>query len=611
MIWTTCLLMPALLMPQGGKPDPKKSAAKPPAEQRMFRPMPLPGTIAQFRGARKIDIDGALSDWPKAVPIEMQDPRQVSGTSLGAYRGPNDISGQVYMVWDETNLFVAIQVIDDWHRDLKKNVPLRQEIPPADNVIITFDPKRDTVEMGSDPGRQEDRTFLFADMEETAGQLILWDRLRGSKTLAPGAACVVTRRAKEGVTIYEARIPWPMILPAGAKPVAGYTLDMQVVINDYDEPGDRLPQTRVGWNFGMGPKINPGLWGSVMLLKEFDAKRDKAPAFPRAPKPSHKLVTREAWLGLYRGIHKTSPTFVTGTTADPAAAGGEARHKLLVEFDRHLEDYPRLDNLNYHHRIQRRMSRENAGLGQSGLPFFWNYALTDMARRIKTPPDGKAIRLFRLPQGGWYVRSATCNFVIDPCGFGIEKLYMQRGVDFALLTRPAEPTRRHDPLLIRMVASKPKRQFFTHLEFHLRGSVPGSMFRVKPFVEYLMGGLESIQAIGRVSDDGKVTLSYGYLVKWKDGPTLLVAGLSITPAEIEKIGLRPDVLIVSGAHQDAIPIARAVNARYTVIEDVFVAAEYPAEFGGRYTYDKALRLQSDMKPLRTVILAPGESIDFK
>jgi len=165
--------------------------------------------------------------------------------------------------------------------------------------------------------------------------------------------------------------------------------------------------------------------------------------------------------------------------------------------------------------------------------------------------------------------------------------------------------------LIRMSASKPKRQFFTHLEFHLTGAAPGSMFMVKPFVEYLMGGLENVQAIGRVSSDGKVTLSYGYLIKWKDGPTMLVAGLSVTPDDLKKIGVRPDILIVSGAHESAAKIARYVNARYTVIEDVFLASEYPEQFGGRYAYEKALRLQNEMKPLQTVILAPGESIDLK
>ncbi len=610
MTWITCLLAPVLLMPQGGKPTPKKPA-KPPAERKMFRPMPLPRGIVEQRGVRRIAVDGSLAEWPKAVPIELRDPRLVSGSSLGAYRGPNDASALLFMVWDEKNLFLAVQVADEWHRPLKKDAPLRQEIPVVDNLLITFDPKRDTTAMGADPGRREDRAFMIADMEAAAGGLMFWDRLKGTKTLTPGGHCVASRQEKQGITLYEVSIPWRAILPPGTNAKPGYVFDLQVELNDYDEVTDRLPQTRLGWNFGMGPRIEPALFGSVMLVEKYDQSTDNQPRFPRSPKPSHKVRQRSEWLDLYRGIAGTKPMFATEATPDPAMVGGAERHQHLVELDQLLAAYPRLDNLAYHYRIQRRMTRETAGLAQNGLPFFWNHAFTEMLRKVKDAPPEKTIRLFRLPQGGWYVRSATCNFVIDPCGLGVERLYLNRGIDFAVMTRPTEVTRRHDPLLIRMSASKPKRQFFTHLEFHLPGAVPGSLFMVKPYVEYLMGGLESIQAIGKVTDDGKVTLSYGYLIKWKDGPTLLAAGLSITPEDIKKIGLQPDVLIVSGAHEHCGQIARAVGARHTVIDDVFLAEEYPSRFGGRYSYEKAIRMQSEMKPLRTVILAPGESIDLK
>ena len=82
--------------------------------------------------------------------------------------------------------------------------------------------------------------------------------------------------------------------------------------------------------------------------------------------------------------------------------------------------------------------------------------------------------------------------VIDPCGFGTERLYMRHGIDFALLTRPTEVSRRHDPLLIRMSASTPKRPFFTHIDFHLTGAKPGSMSMVKPFVDYRVPGLKRV-----------------------------------------------------------------------------------------------------------------------
>lgn len=576
-----------------------------------FKPMPIPKGIIEHRGTRKIKIDGSLDDWPRTVPIVLRDPRQVSGTALGAYRNATDISGQMYMLWDEKHLYVAVQVLDDWHRPLKKRASLRQEIPPVDNVLLTFDPRRDTQEIGDDPGRQDDRTFLLAELESIGDNLIEWNRRKATKNLTRGAHMVVDRRVKESVTIYELRIPWRAILPSGTSPKRRLVMDMQVVLNDYDEPMDTMPQTRVGWNFGMGPQIRPGLWGSVMLVGTFDPEKDSMPEFPPPPQVIRNAVpARDYWVGLHKTIRSTTPVFVGVSTPDPALVGGARRYKALMDLEGYLQTFPRLDNLEYHHRIQRRMVRETAGIRQHGLPFFWSFAFDDMFRRANVAPPKDVIRLFRLPQGGWYVRSDTVNFIIDPSGLDVEKLYLRGGIDFAVLTRPTEVTRRHEPLLIRMAASKPKRQFFTHLDFHLTGAKPGSMFMVKPFTDYLMVGLKRVTPIGRMTKDGKLTLSMGYLIEWKDGRTLVVAGLSIADAEIKKLGLKPDVLIVSGQHHEARDIASRIRARYTIIDDVLIAAEYPDQFGGRLKYQKALAIQNLMKPLRTLILAPGESVDI-
>jgi hypothetical protein len=607
------LLAASLFVPQGEgtkpKQDPKKGSV---AQKRRPVPMPIPKAIVKYRGETKIRIDGALDEWPPTMPLILRDTRQVSGTALGAYHGLSDISGQLYMLWDEQYLYLALQVLDDWHHGLKKNVKLRHEIPPVDNAMITFDPKRDTRGYGDDPGRREDRTFYFAQLEEVGDKLIVWNRLKGAgKELAKGANCVVDRRKKEGVTIYEARIPWREILPPGQKAKDRRVFDMQVILNDYDAYIDHLPQTRVGWNFGMGLQIKPGLFGSVMLLKKYEVG-GAMPRFPPPPMTKDHRPGRRYWVDTYAKITATKPTFCTVDTPDPAMAGGEVRFKLLSDLDGHLRAFPRLANIEYHHRIQRRMTREAAGIAQNGLPFYWDYAMRDVIRRAVPPPGKDVIRVFRLPQGGWYVRTNTVNFAIDPCGLGFERLYLMGGIDFVLLTRPTEITRRHDPLLIRMSASKPKRPFFTHMEFHLPGAKVGSMFKVKPFKDYGMGGLKRIMPIALMTKDGKITVSVGYLVEWNNGQTLVHAGQSITQTLIKKLGVAPDVLIISGAYgKELAKLARDFGAKATLIDDALIAEEYPAHFGGRLTYRQALKHQNELKPLRTLILAPGESIDFK
>ena len=47
-----------------------------------------------------------------------------------------------------------------------------------------------------------------------------------------------------------------------------------------------------------------------------------------------------------------------------------------------------------------------------------------------------------------------------------------------------------------------------------------------------------------------------------------------------------------------------------LIEDAFIPEEYPETLGARLSYAAALRLQSRIKPLTSLILGPGESIDI-
>ncbi|MCB9870225.1 MAG: hypothetical protein H6837_10235 [Planctomycetes bacterium] len=614
MSWIHAVFAAASLLPQGSpkptKPDEsgQKSAQ---ADAPRFKPVPIPRALVKALGDRKITIDGALDDWPKVVPISLRDPRQVSGTALGAYRGPNDISAQLYMLWDAQYLYVAAQVLDDWHRGLPSKAGLRQEIPPVDHVMLIFDPERNTRDMGDDRGRVEDRGFYLADLERTAGKLITWDLLRGSKTVTPGGSLQVTRRDKEGVTIYEARIPWDAVLPPGQHPQLGRVLDLQILVDDFDEATDSLPQTRVGWTFGMGPQISPALWGSIMLIGQQDLGGEAMPAFPPPPAVRSSVPEREYWIELLRKIRGLPPAFVTESDADPALVGGSARHQALLDLEGFLRSYPRLDNLGFHHRVQRRMVREIAGLVQSGLPFYWDQTMRDLQRRATPAPPKGTIRVFRLPQGGFYVRSDTVNFAVDPCGVGVERLFVEGGIDFVVLTRPAEVTRRQDPLLVRMSAAKPKRQFFTHLQFHLTGAVPGSMSVVKPFTDYRVGGLRRVTPIGMMTADGKVTMSYGYLVEWEDGRSLMAAGLSVSDKELAKVKVRPDVLLLSAAHDSAAHVATRIAPKCIVLDDTLIAEEYPAQFGGRVSYAKALALQSKLKPCPSVILAPGESIDVR
>src|SRR5690606_1651088 len=151
-------------------------------------------------------------DWPALPPLFLDDPRQVSGTALGAYRGLGDVAGRVFLLWDDEALWVAASVLDDWHIRIDADSPRDTEIPPADALILTFDPARDTRSLGADRGRSDDISFWLAEVEGQGRQVVRWDRYRGTAGFAEGGQLVVRRDADAGQTTYEARLPWAAIL---------------------------------------------------------------------------------------------------------------------------------------------------------------------------------------------------------------------------------------------------------------------------------------------------------------------------------------------------------------------------------------------------------------
>jgi hypothetical protein len=141
--------------------------------------MPIPGTvILKLAKGKRIVVDGSLAEWPEAVmpvAVNLLDTRQVSGSWLGAYNKKlqhRDISGRVFLTWDGEGLYVGAKVLDDWHRPLGRKGARLNEIPPADALMLTIDPDRNTRSLGPDDGRQEDQEFWLSDVEGQGRRMV-------------------------------------------------------------------------------------------------------------------------------------------------------------------------------------------------------------------------------------------------------------------------------------------------------------------------------------------------------------------------------------------------------------------------------------------------------
>lgn len=580
--------------------------AQQPTDAPQRSPMLLPQAVVLPRGEREIVIDGTLTDWPELPAIRLDDQRQLSGTAANAWRGPADLSAFGFLMWDAESLYVAFAVRDEWHRALDGDSLRQTEVPVADSLVLTFDPARDTRAIGPDPGRREDREFWLAD--ELGRQVVQWDRLRGTARVLDGdsARVVVLHDKEASITSYEAKIPWSEILPLGHQATAGLVFDMQIVVNDFDESTDTMPQTRIGWTFGCGPIVDPGLLASVMLVADAAALQGQVPEFPPKPSPTEPPAPPpQYWQDLTARLLRSPPAMYEGKEA-PEQAGGLKRFTLLEEIDDHCARFPRVDFVELHYRIHRRMTREVAGLQARGLPSWWRERLRAVSKAAEDTVPNASVRLFRLPMGGWLVRTPLGGFLIDAAGGDLAE-WLWGGAQFAVLTQPLDMTRRNDQLLVRMLLADPPRPVATHVAFHLPVIRMEQMPLLVPGQTVTPPAGIEIRALGAQQPDGKVTWSCSYLLSVPAGPKILVVGPDLRADEAD-VG-PVDLMILSPRNPEALQIARRLAPKTLVIDDALLCESRPDVT--RMPLRSLYELQRMLSPQSSLILAPGESWDVR
>ena len=97
--WSAALLLAAgAAGVPAQQPTTQEPTPRPPAQQEPLQPMLLPQAVVLPRGEQEVLVDGSLVDWPKLPAIRLDDRRQLSGTALGAWRGPRDCSAMAAVI---------------------------------------------------------------------------------------------------------------------------------------------------------------------------------------------------------------------------------------------------------------------------------------------------------------------------------------------------------------------------------------------------------------------------------------------------------------------------------------------------------------------------------
>jgi hypothetical protein len=568
--------------------------------------MLMPQVVVLPRAGRELQIDGSLIDWPELPAIRMDDQRQLSGAAQNAWRGVADCSAQAFMLWDDEALYVSLAVKDEWHRALDGRQLMLSEIPVADSVVLTFDPERNTRANGPDPGRREDREFWFAD--EVGRQVVQWDRMRGQARLLDEATgrVVVLHDKEAGITSYEARLPWSEILPPGEKAAAGRVLDLQIVVNDFDEATDQMPQTRIGLTFGVSPVVDPGLLASMMLVADAGALQGVVPEFPPKPGTAEPpLGTAERWQRLTTQLIQQPPVAtVAGQT--PVETLGSKRLAVLEEIESEVARYPRVDFVELHQRSHRRMTREVAGIVSRGLPFWWRQRLESVSKNAEDPVPEGAVRIFRLPFGGWLFRTPKGGFLVDAGGPDLAD-FLWGGTDFCVLTQPLDLARRSDQLLLRLLTSDPPKPVFMHIAFHLPVLTMDKLVLVEQGKTYPVPSGARVSVIGTPREDGAVTYTSSYRIELPGGPNILLAAMNLRANEVPDGPV--DLLLLSPRNDEGLGIVRKVQPKLVIADDSFVCQAQPQV--ARIELRQLLAGQANLLPTPSVLLAPGEAWTFQ
>ncbi|MDI6731880.1 MAG: sugar-binding protein [Candidatus Margulisbacteria bacterium] len=188
-----------------------------------------------------IKIDGNLSGWNKTAPLTMKDARFFrEGTT---WSGPADLSGVIYVNWDENFLYIAADVTD--------KIPLvnskeRSDIWNGDAIEMV---------LGLDGGADYQIGFGTGDGKGNPPTIWNWQRRRTPE----GSEIKVIKKDAKGYLL-EAKLPWAFFR-GKFTPTKGAKIGFDIAIDDADYTGER--ERQFIWNGDYYFYRDPSVWGTL------------------------------------------------------------------------------------------------------------------------------------------------------------------------------------------------------------------------------------------------------------------------------------------------------------------------------------------------------------
>ena len=208
---------------------------------------------------KKPTIDGKLDSDEWSFGTAMVLDTKTSIKQITEWRGKEDLSAKMMVMWDEDNVYFGAEVSDDVHTD----APAEASQWKGDNIQIgIFYGSQGLIAQGQGSSSYHE---LGIAKTENGDQVWRWsaqDNSQAVGAVTEGELKVVRKGIK---TYYEAKFPWKAILKEGQQPAAGDQVSFNFIVNDNDGYGRR------GWmeyTPGIGETKNTQLFAKLKLLPQ-------------------------------------------------------------------------------------------------------------------------------------------------------------------------------------------------------------------------------------------------------------------------------------------------------------------------------------------------------
>ncbi|REF36741.1 sugar-binding protein [Thermasporomyces composti] len=192
--------------------------------------------------SRSISVDGVLDDLDGVRGVDLA----AEGTVvMGDYGGTEDLSGQLWLTWDDEALYLSALITDDAHAQ-----------PYTGSDIWSGDSIQIGVAVGM-PGETTDFYEYGVALTPEGPRAHRWITVEGEPGPVTDVDVAVTRA--EHQTVYELALPWDKLTPFDPDDAL---LSVSLLVNDNDGNGRK---GWIEWGSGIGTGKDPALFKPARL----------------------------------------------------------------------------------------------------------------------------------------------------------------------------------------------------------------------------------------------------------------------------------------------------------------------------------------------------------